>query len=86
MVKKYAHMDAGHLAQFANAVTFWAQQTPEKEIATGKGGDSTLINKENSGGASLIIFWMTKPLNLIELNQQVISFWGNPGFQKLDHQ
>ena len=29
MVKKYSHLDPGHLAQYANVVTFWAQQ-PEK--------------------------------------------------------
>ncbi|NLZ11108.1 MAG: site-specific integrase, partial [Alcaligenaceae bacterium] len=29
MVKKYAHMDAGHLAQFASAVTFWSHGAPE---------------------------------------------------------
>ena len=31
MVKRYAHMDAGHLAEFT--VTFWAQPEPQKEIA-----------------------------------------------------
>ncbi|MBC2768601.1 tyrosine-type recombinase/integrase [Pusillimonas minor] len=35
MVKKYAHMDATHLAPFANAVTFWSHGTPEKKTATG---------------------------------------------------
>ena len=52
MVKRYAHMDAGHLAEFA--VTFWSHQTPEKQIATGQGGDKLLKNQENFGGASLI--------------------------------
>lgn len=33
MVKKYAHMDGSHLAQFAGAVTFWSQREPEKKIA-----------------------------------------------------
>ena len=50
MVKRYAHMDAGHLAEFA--VTFWSHQTPEKQIATVQGGDKVLIHQENSGGAS----------------------------------
>ena len=31
MVKKYAHLNPGHLAAHANAVTFWSQQTPEAE-------------------------------------------------------
>ena len=52
MVKKYAHMDAGHLARFASAVTFWAHQASEMQNATGEGGVKPLIDKENSGGAS----------------------------------
>lgn len=52
MVKKYAHMDAGHLAQFADAVTFWAHEGAQKKIATEQGGDKSLYNKGNSGGAS----------------------------------
>lgn len=35
MVKKYAHLDAGHLSQYANVVTFWSQQEAEKQRATG---------------------------------------------------
>lgn len=54
MVKRYAHMDGTTLAQFAGAVTFWAHHDPEKKIATVHGGDKSLVNKENSGGASLI--------------------------------
>ncbi|MGR7951090.1 site-specific integrase [Alcaligenes sp. RM2] len=33
MVKKYAHLDAGHLAQYANHVTFRSQQTAGKKKA-----------------------------------------------------
>jgi hypothetical protein len=33
MVKKYAHLDAGHLADHANTVTFGSQQEAEKKIA-----------------------------------------------------
>jgi len=32
MVKKYAHMDAGTLAKFANVVTFWTHDSEEDEI------------------------------------------------------
>lgn len=35
MVKKYAHLDAGHLAQYVNVVTFWSQQESEKQRAAG---------------------------------------------------
>lgn len=52
MVKKYAHMDGATLAQWANHVTFTAQQTPETKIATGQGGDNALIHNDNYGGAS----------------------------------
>jgi len=31
MVKKYAHMDSGTLAQFANVVTFWSHDAEEEE-------------------------------------------------------
>jgi len=34
MVKKYAHMDAGTLAQYANAVTFWTHGQESAEPAT----------------------------------------------------
>jgi len=33
MVKKYAHLNADHLAQHANVVTFWSQQQAEKKKA-----------------------------------------------------
>jgi hypothetical protein len=33
VVKKYAHLDAGHLADHANNVTFGSQQEAEKKIA-----------------------------------------------------
>lgn len=35
MVKKYAHLNAGHLAEHVNVVTFWAQQEAEKQRAAG---------------------------------------------------
>ncbi len=54
MVRKYAHMDAGHLAPFANVVTFWAQQSSENKNTTGQGGVNVLKDKEILGGASLI--------------------------------
>jgi len=54
MVKRYAHMDAGHMAQFADAVTFWSQQAPESKNATGQGDVKHLNDKEILGGASLI--------------------------------
>lgn len=31
MVEKYAQLNAGHLAEYVNAVTFWAQQQAEKK-------------------------------------------------------
>lgn len=31
MVKKYAHLNPGHLAEHANVVTFWSLQQEEKE-------------------------------------------------------
>lgn len=43
MVKKYAHLDAGHLAQYANHVTFRSQQTAGKKKATASGGFNVLI-------------------------------------------
>jgi len=33
MVKKYAHMDSGTLAQFANVVTFWAHDAEKAHAA-----------------------------------------------------
>lgn len=33
MVKKYAHLDAGHLAEYVNVVTFRSQQEAEKKRA-----------------------------------------------------
>ncbi|MGE8451526.1 MAG: hypothetical protein ACN6OP_13065 [Pseudomonadales bacterium] len=29
MVKKYAHLAPEHLAQYANTVMFWSEQTPD---------------------------------------------------------
>lgn len=35
MVKKYAHLDAGHLAEYVNVVTFRSQRQAEKKRAAG---------------------------------------------------
>ncbi len=35
MVKKYAHLNAGHLAEHVNVVTFWSQQQAQKQRAAG---------------------------------------------------
>ena len=43
------------VAQVASAVTYWSHGTPENKNATGEGGVNALINKDNSGGASLIL-------------------------------
>ena len=50
MVKKYAHLDAGHLSQYTNVVTFWSQQKAEKQRATGYSGSKLLKILSNSGG------------------------------------
>lgn len=36
MVKKYAHLDLGHLSEYANAVTFWAQSEPKTKTPPAK--------------------------------------------------